>query len=112
MERVERVPAERVDADPRIGQGIEWLRESQRGRMARTLETLVKTARREARRAGSSSERLRWVKTVCYIAQTYNSLLGDTDYDELKRQVTLMQEKVRKLADEKYQEPRKNASAD
>lgn len=80
--------------------------------MARTLDGLLKTARREARRAGSSTDRLPWVNTMFYITQTFNSLLRDTDYDELKRQVALMKEKVTKLASEKYQGPREKPKTD
>ncbi len=73
--------------------------------MARTLESMLKIARREARRSGSGPERLRWVNTVCYVSQTYNSLLRDTEYDELKRELTTVQEKLAKLASEKSQRP-------
>ncbi len=79
---------------------------------ARILETLLTTARREARRAETSAEHLKWVNTVCYITQTYNSLLRDTDHDELRHQVSIMQEKVSKIANEKYQRPGKDVVTD
>ena len=85
---------------------FEWLRESQRGRMARTLENLLKIARGQARRRDSGGQdRLKWVNSICYIVQTYNSLLRDTNYDELRAEVTRLQEKVKQLNTERYQRP-------
>lgn len=55
MEIVSRVAVEQVNLKPLSGQGMDWLRESRRRRMACTLETLLVTARREARSANSSA---------------------------------------------------------
>ncbi len=76
--------------------------------MTRTLDNLLRVARREARRRVSTPAlRLKWVNAICYITQTYNSILRDTDYDELRREMTIIIDKVSRLANEKYQEPRK-----
>ena len=84
--------------------GFNWVRDSRRGRMVRILENLLKVAKREARKPGPSPPvRLKWVNTVCYVTQTINSLLRDTDYDELHAEVTRLQEKVNKLTQERYQ---------
>jgi polyhydroxyalkanoate synthesis regulator phasin len=78
-------------------------RESQRGRMAKTLENLLQLSRREAKRKDANpSARLKWVNTTCYTIQTYNSLLRDTEYDELREEVTSLREKVRKLSQDKH----------
>ena len=69
----------------------------------RTLERLLRVARGQARRrAVPSLIRLKWVNTVCYLTQTYNSILGDTEYDEMRQEMALLQEKVEKLTKERY----------
>ena len=74
--------------------------------MAQTLEHLLRIARREARRRESTQlDRLKWVNSICYITQTYNSRLKDTDYDELREEMTVLQEKVHNLSKSKHQRP-------
>jgi hypothetical protein len=66
--------------------------------MARTLERMLRIAKREARNKNTSSQnRLRWVNTVAYLTQTYNNLLRDTEVNELAGQITLLMDKVKKL---------------
>ena len=74
--------------------------------MARTLGWMLKAARREARRrANPSLVRLKWVNTVAYLSQTYNSLLKDTELDELREQVTGLRETVKRINESRNQQP-------
>ena len=67
--------------------------------MARTLEETLRIAKREARkRSTPNKERLRWINTIAYLTQTYNGLLRDTEVNELKEQLTMLQEKLEKIA--------------
>ncbi len=92
---------------------LEWTRQYERGRMARTLTNLLRASRREARRRDApSSLRLKWIKTICYITQTYNSLLRDVDYDEMREEIRLLQEKVSKLSQERTEKPTESNPAD
>lgn len=82
---------------------VRAFREGERAKMARTLERLLRVARGQARRrAVPSLIRLKWVNTVCYLTQTYNSILGDTEYDAMRQEMALLQEKVEKLTKERY----------
>ena len=75
-------------------------------KMAKTLDRLLRVAKREARRRASPSLiRLKWVNTVCYLTQTYNSLLRNTDVDELKEEMTVLQEKLKKVTESRHQQP-------
>ncbi len=81
--------------------------------MARTLTNLLRVSRRELRsRDAPSSLRLNWIKTICYITQTYNSLLRDVDYDEMREEMRLLQEKVSKLSQERTEKPTEANPAD
>lgn len=83
---------------------VDAFREGERAKMARTLARMLRLARREARRRDAPSLiRLRWVNTVAYLTQTYNSLLRDTEVDELREQMTILQERLRKLAQSRPQ---------
>jgi hypothetical protein len=85
--------------------GVSVFREGERAKMARSLERLLRTARREVRRQSAPSLiRLKWVNTVCYLTQTYNSLLRDTEVDELKLELSGVQERLRKLTQPRYQQ--------
>ncbi len=76
--------------------------------MVRTLEYLLRIARREIRKPNLDvAVRQKWVNTICYITQTLNSVLRDTDYDQLKQQVLNMQEKIEKMMIGKYQQSQK-----
>ncbi len=80
-------------------------RKGERAKMARTLAWMLTAARREARRRANPSEvRLRWVNTVAYLSQTYNSLLKDTELDELREQVTVLQRSVKRISESRNQE--------
>lgn len=93
--------------------GLEWTRQYERGKMARTLTNLLRVSRRELRRRDApSSLRLNWIKTICYITQTYNSLLRDVDYDEMREEMRLLQEKVKKLGKERTEKPTEANPAD
>ncbi len=108
MERVERTVSETGDEGQASQESLRWLREAQRGRMVRTLEYLLRIARREIRKPSLEvAVRQKWVNTICYITQTLNSVLRDTDYDQLKQQVLNMQEKIEKMMIGKYQQPQK-----
>jgi len=90
----------------RVQDSVRAFRESERAKMARTLGKMLHVARREARRRASPGLiRLKWINTVCYLTQTYNSLLKDTDYDELREEMTVLQEKVHNLSKSKHQRP-------
>ncbi len=92
---------------------LEWTRQYERGRMARTLTNLLRVSRREARRRDvPSTLRLKWIKTICYITQTYNSLLRDVDYDEMREEMRLLQEKVKKLGQERTERIAESNPAD
>ncbi len=92
---------------------LEWTRQYERGKMARTLTNLLRVSRRELRRRdASSSLRLNWIKTICYITQTYNSLLRDVDYDEMREEMRLLQEKVKKLSQERTERITESNPAD
>jgi len=89
-----------------VQDSVRAFRESERAKMAKTLEKMLHVARREARRRASPGLiRLKWINTVCYITQTYNSLLRDTDIDELREEMTVLQEKVHNLSKSKHQRP-------
>jgi hypothetical protein len=52
---------------------LEWTRQYERGKMARTLTNLLRASRREARKRDvPSGLRLNWVKTVCGPANLYD----------------------------------------
>ena len=85
---------------------VKEFREGERVKMAKTLYRLLRVAKREARRRASPSLiRLKWVNTVCYLTQTYNSLLRNTDVDELKEEMTILQEKLKKVTESRHQQP-------
>ena len=74
--------------------------------MARTLAWMLTAARREARRRVNPSEvRLKWVNTVAYLSQTYNSLLKDTELDELREQMSILQNTVKRINESRNQQP-------
>ena len=82
---------------------VRAFRESERAKMARTLERLLKVARGQARRRASPSLiRLKWVNTVGYLTQIYNGILRDTEYDEMRQEMARLQEEVEKLTKERY----------
>ncbi len=92
---------------------LEWTRQYERGKMARTLTNLLRVSRRELRRRDApSSLRLNWIKTICYVTQTYNSLLRDVDYDEMREEMQLLQEKVKKLSQERTENSTESNPAD
>jgi hypothetical protein len=67
--------------------------------MARTLEKMLRIASTQARkRSIPSDERMRWINTIAYLSQTYNGLLRDTEVNELKEQLTALQEKLERIA--------------
>ena len=81
--------------------------------MARTLTNLLRVSRRELRRRDATPGlRLNWIKTICYITQTYNSLLRDVDYDEMREEMRLLQEKVKKLSTERTEKSAESNPAD
>ena len=81
---------------------LRWLREAQRGMMVRTLNRLMRMARRESRKKDvPSGVRLKWANALCYMVQTCNAVLRDTDYDELNQEVSGLLEKVEKLGEER-----------
>ena len=81
-------------------------RKGERAKMARTLSWMLTAARREARRRTNTSEvRLKWVNTVAYLSQTYNSLLKDTELDELREQMSILQNTVKRINESRNQQP-------
>ena len=89
-----------------VQDSVRPFRESERAKMARTLGKMLHVARREARRRASPGLiRLKWINTVCYLTQTYNSLLRDTDVDELREEMTIVQEKLKKVTESRHQQP-------
>ena len=81
-------------------------RKGERAKMARTLSWMLTAARREARRRTNPSEvRLKWVNTVAYLSQTYNSLLKDTELDELREQMSILQNTVKRINESRNQQP-------
>ncbi len=88
---------------------VRAFREGERAKMARTLERLLRVARGQARRrAVPSLIRLKWVNTVCYLTQTYNSLLKDVEIDELKAGMIALQETVKQLNQSRHQQSQTN----
>ncbi len=81
-------------------QGLRWLREAQRGMMVNTLNRLMRMAKKESRRKDvPSGVRLKWANALCYMVQTCNAVLRDTDYDELNQEVSGLLERVEKLSE-------------
>jgi hypothetical protein len=81
-------------------QDLKWLREAQRGMMVRTLNRLMRMAKKESRRKDvPSGVRLKWANALCYMVQTCNAVLRDTDYDELNQEVSGLLDKVEKLSE-------------
>ena len=73
--------------------------------MLRTLKQLLRTARKEASNLSTKPDlRLRWVNTICYITQTWNSVLRDADYEELKREVGRIEGMVSGYAKERLEQ--------
>jgi hypothetical protein len=73
--------------------------------MARTLERMLKIARREARSKTVPGQiKLRWVNTIAYLTQTYNNLLKDTEVDQLSEQIQILMDRVKKLSQSKHQQ--------
>ena len=102
---------EEVDAGT-AQDSLRAFREGERAKMARTLERLLRVARGQARRrAVPGLIRLKWVNTVCYLTQTYNSLLRDTEVDELREEMTVLQEKLKKIGESRYQQPQTSTRA-
>ena len=67
--------------------------------MARTLDKMLRIAKAEARkRSTPPQERIRWINSIAYLSQTYNGLLRDTEVNELKEQLAILQEKLEKIA--------------
>ena len=74
--------------------------------MARTLSWMLRAAKREARKRATPSEvRLKWVNTVAYLTQTYNSLLKDTEVDELREQMNILRKTVKRINESRNQQP-------
>jgi hypothetical protein len=95
-----------VQATAGSGSDVSGFRRGERAKMARTLAWMLTAARREARRRANPSEvRLKWVNTVAYLSQTYNSLLKDTELDELREQMTILQNMVKKINESRNQQP-------
>ncbi len=85
---------------------VSGFRRGERAKMAQTLAWMLTAARREARRRANPSEvRLKWVNTVAYLSQTYNSLLKDTELDQLREQLTSLQETVKRINESRNQQP-------
>jgi hypothetical protein len=77
-----------VDEDERGLDSVQDRNILERAKMVRTLKQLLKKAKKEAANPLTSPDlRLRWVNTMCYITQTWNSVLKDSDYEEMKREV-------------------------
>ena len=73
--------------------------------MARTLSWMLRAAKRESRKRSSPSEvRLKWVNTVAYLSQTYNSLLKTTELDELREQLNVLQNRMKRINESRNQE--------
>jgi len=95
-----------VDVTTRSMSDVSGFRRGERAKMARTLAWMLTAARREARRRANPSEvRLKWVNTVAYVSQTYNSLLKDTELDQLREQLTSLQETVKRINESRNQQP-------
>ncbi len=105
MVESESVAERTVDGRAGSGSDVGVFRKGERAKMARTLAWMLTAARREARRrANPSLVRLKWVNTVAYLSQTYNSLLKDTELDELREQLTSLQEKVKRINESRNQQ--------
>jgi len=86
-----------------VQDSVRAFRESKRAKMAKTLEKMLHVARREARRRASPGLiRLKWINTVCYLTQTYNGILADTEVNEMRQEMEQLQETVDKLTKERY----------
>ena len=48
---------------------------------------------------------MKWVNTVAYLSQTYNSLLKDTELDELREQMSILQNTVKRINESRNQQP-------
>ena len=73
--------------------------------MVRTLKRLLKMAKQEVVDASTKPDlRLRWVNTMCYITQTWNSVLRDADYEEMKREVERIEGMVSGYAKERLEQ--------
>jgi len=95
-----------VDGTGTSGSNVNVFRRGERVKMARTLAWMLTSARREARRRANPSEvRLKWVNTVAYLSQTYNSLLKDTELDELREQMNTLQKTVKRIHESRNQQP-------
>jgi len=87
----------------RVQNSVRGFRESERAKMAKTLGKMLHVARREARRRASPGLiRLKWINTVCYLTQTYNGILADTEVNEMRQEMEQLQETVDKLTKERY----------
>jgi hypothetical protein len=87
------------------GSDVGVFRKSERSKMARTLSLMLRAAKREARKRATPSEvRLKWVNTVAYLSQTYNSLLKTTELDELREQLNVIQNRVKRINESRSQE--------
>lgn len=97
----------------RVKNPVRVFREGERAKMARTLEKMLRVARREARRRASPGLiRLKWINTVCYLTQTYNGILADTEVDEMRQEMERLQETVEKLTKERYRWTQTGAGTD
>jgi hypothetical protein len=102
----EKIAERTVDGTGASGSDVTTFRKGERAKMARTLAWMLTAARREARRRANPSEvRLKWVNTVAYLSQTYNSLLKDTELDELREQMNTLQKTVKKINESRNQQP-------
>lgn len=94
-----------VSESGRSGSDVGAFRKSERAKMARTLSWMLRAAKREARKRATPSEvRLKWVNTVAYLSQTYNSLLKTTEMDELREQLSFLQNRVKRISESRNQE--------
>jgi len=103
---LEKIAERTVDGTGASGYDVNVFRRGERAKMARTLAWMLTAARREARRRANPSEvRLKWVNTVAYLSQTYNSLLKDTELDELREQMSILQRTVKRINESRNQQP-------
>jgi hypothetical protein len=101
----ENVAERTVDGTVGSGSDVSVFRRGERAKMARTLGWMLRAARREARRRATPIEiRLKWVNTVAYLSQTYNSLLKDTELDELREQMSILQNTVKRINESRNQQ--------
>ena len=105
MVELESTAERTVDGTGGSGADVSTFRKSERARMARTLSWMLRAAKREARKRASPSEvRLKWVNAVAYLSQTYNSLLKTTELDELREQLNVLQNRVKRINESRSQE--------